>query len=98
MGARLREKYADEIVPALMKRFGYVNRSEVPALEKVVVNVGVGEAIQTPKLLEGVTADLMAITGQRPCIRGAKKSISIAVKAFICILGYARRMARIISR
>lgn len=76
MGARLRDKYADEIVAVLVKRFGYVNSAQAPALEKIVVNVGVGEAIQNPKLLEGVVENLMAITGQRPCIRGAKKSIS----------------------
>jgi len=76
MGARLRDKYLDEIVPVLMKRFGYVNRAQAPALEKIVVNVGMGEAIQNPKLLEGVVENLTGITGQRPCIRRGKKSIS----------------------
>jgi large subunit ribosomal protein L5 len=76
MGTRLKDRYTSEVVPALMKRFGYTNRLEVPALEKIVVNVGVGEAIQNPKLLEGVAEDLRTITGQKPSIRRAKKSIS----------------------
>lgn len=76
MGPRLKDRYAHEIVPALMKRLGYANKMQVPALEKIVVNVGIGEAIQNPKLLEGVARNLTTITGQKPSIRRAKKSIS----------------------
>ena len=76
MGSRLGEKYTNEIVPALMKRFGYTNTMQVPQIEKIVVNVGIGEAVQNPKLLEGVVENLIAITGQKPSIRRAKKSIS----------------------
>jgi large subunit ribosomal protein L5 len=76
MGSRLSEKWKDEIVSALMKRFGYTNTMQVPQLEKIVVNVGMGEAIQNPKLLEGVVNNLMVITGQKPSIRRAKKSIA----------------------
>ena len=72
MGSRLGEKYTNEIVPALMKRFGYTNTMQVPQIEKIVVNVGIGEAVQNPKLLEGVVESLMAITGQKPSIRRAK--------------------------
>ena len=73
---RIKEKYQNETVPALMKRFGYKNVMQVPRLEKIVVNVGVGEAIQNAKALDAVTTDITAITGQKPIIRRAKKSIS----------------------
>jgi large subunit ribosomal protein L5 len=73
---RLKERYQKETVPAMMKRFGYKNVMQVPRLEKIVVNVGVGDAIQNVKLLDAVSADLAAITGQRPVIRRAKSSIS----------------------
>lgn len=76
MASRLREKYTNELVPAMMKRFGYTNRMQVSQIEKIVVNVGIGEAVQNPKLLEGVVENLVAITGQKPSIRRAKKSIS----------------------
>ena len=73
---RLKEKYEKETVPALMKRFGYKNVMQVPRLEKIVVNVGVGEAIQNVKLLDAVSADLAAVTGQRPVVRRSKRAIS----------------------
>jgi large subunit ribosomal protein L5 len=73
---RLKEKYDKETVPALMKRFGYKNVMQVPRLEKIVVNVGVGEAIQNMKLLDAVSADLAAVTGQRPVVRRSKQAIS----------------------
>jgi large subunit ribosomal protein L5 len=73
---RLKEKYEKETVPALMKRFGYRNVMQVPRLEKIVVNVGVGEAIQNMKLLDAVSADLAAVTGQRPVVRRSKQAIS----------------------
>jgi large subunit ribosomal protein L5 len=74
--ARLREKYKKEIVPALMNKFGYKNVMEVPKLEKIVVNIGVGEAIQNVKLLDSAMSDLSNITGQKPAIKRAKKAIS----------------------
>jgi large subunit ribosomal protein L5 len=71
---RLKKKYYEEVVPALMKRFGYKNVMEVPRLVKIVVNMGVGEAVQNIKALENAMNDLALITGQKPCIRRAKKS------------------------
>ena len=76
MSARLKTVYQKDVVPALMKHFGYKNPMQVPHLEKIVLNIGVGEAVQTPGLMEGAVNDLMAISGQRPSIRRAKKSIS----------------------
>jgi len=73
---RLKEKYNNEIVPAMQQRFGYANIMEVPRLDKVVVNVGVGEAIGNPKAMEGAVADLRRITGQKPIITKAKKSVA----------------------
>lgn len=74
--ARLKEKYKQEIVPALMKKFEYKNVMQAPKLEKIVINVGVGEAIQNVKLLDSAMSDLTSITGQKPAIRRAKKAIS----------------------
>lgn len=73
---RLKEKYLKEIRPAMQKKFGYKNVMEIPKLEKIVVNMGVGEATQNPKALDGAVEDLMAITGQRPVVIKARKSIS----------------------
>jgi large subunit ribosomal protein L5 len=73
---RLREIYYKEIVPALMKKFGYKNIMQVPRLVKIVVNMGVGKATQEPKLLEMAMGELAKITGQKPLVRRAKKSIS----------------------
>lgn len=74
--ARLKEKYLKEVRPALKEKFGYKNVMEIPKLEKVVINMGVGEATQNPKALDGAVADIMAITGQRPLVTRAKKSIA----------------------
>ncbi len=73
---RIKEKYEKETLPALMKRFGYKNVMQVPRLKKIVINVGMGDAIQNVKLLDAVSADLAAITGQKPVIRRAKRAIS----------------------
>lgn len=73
---RLKELYRREVVPLLMERFGYKNIMQVPRLEKIVLNAGVGEATQNPSSLDGAMADLAAITGQKPAIRRARKSIS----------------------
>ncbi|MFS8542681.1 MAG: 50S ribosomal protein L5 [Limnochordales bacterium] len=74
--SRLKEKYLKEVVPALMERFGYRSIMQVPKLEKIVLNMGVGEAAQDAKLLDGAMEDLMAISGQKPAITRAKKSIA----------------------
>jgi len=74
--SRLKEKYHREVVPQLMKEFNYKNVMQVPKVEKVVINIGLGEAIQNPKALETATADIAAISGQHPIITRAKKSIA----------------------
>ena len=73
---RLKDSYRKEVVPALMKEFGYHNVMEVPRLEKIVVNVGVGEALQNAKALDHTVQDITTITGQRPIVTRAKKSIA----------------------
>lgn len=74
--SRLSQRYRSEVVPALLREFGYRNVMEVPRLEKVVVNIGLGEAIQNAKALDAAAGDLAAITGQKPIVRRAKKSIA----------------------
>ncbi|GIW40105.1 MAG: 50S ribosomal protein L5 [Candidatus Binatia bacterium] len=76
MKPRLRERYEREIVPDLMKELGYKNPFQVPRLEKVTVNVGLGEMSQNAKLLESVVQELAAITGQRPVVTRARKAIA----------------------
>lgn len=73
---RLKEKYAKDVAPALMQKFNYKNVMEVPRLVKVVVNIGLGDATQNPKVLDGAVADLRTITGQKPIVTKAKKSIA----------------------
>lgn len=74
--ARLHEHYETTVHPALMQEFGYKNPMQVPRLEKIVVNMGVGEAVQDSKKAEAAAADLTAITGQHPVITKAKRSIA----------------------
>jgi large subunit ribosomal protein L5 len=74
--ARLRDRYRDEIVPAMMREQGYKNPMQVPRLEKVVLNVSLGEAIQNQRALEATTSDLALITGQRPVVTRAKRPIA----------------------
>jgi len=76
MKARLREHYVKNVVPALTKEFGYKNVMAVPKLEKVTLNVGLGEATQNPKLMDGAVNELTAIAGQKPIVTKAKKSIA----------------------
>ena len=76
MAPRFKERYRTEVAPALMERFGYDNVNQVPKLEKIVVNMGVGGATQDAKLLESAITDLTIITGQKPAITRAKKSIA----------------------
>jgi large subunit ribosomal protein L5 len=76
MASRLREQYQNDIVPTLMREFGYDNIMQVPRLHKVVVNIGIGEAIQNAKALDNAVRDLAQITGQKPIVTRAKKSIA----------------------
>jgi large subunit ribosomal protein L5 len=73
---RMQERYQKEVVPALRKAFGYRNIMEVPRIEKVVVNIGLGEAMDNPKALEAAMSDLATITGQKPVMTKARKSIA----------------------
>ena len=74
--SRLKDRYREEIVPALVEEFGYRNVMEVPRLQKIVVNVGLGEALQDVKALDAAARDIATITGQKPIITLAKKSIA----------------------
>lgn len=74
--SRLKERYRQEVVPTLMERYGYKNIMQVPRLEKVALNIGVGEAVTNAKALEAAGNDLAAISGQHPVITRAKKSIA----------------------
>lgn len=76
MATRLRDKYKNEVVPALMEKFKYDNIMEVPKLEKVVINMGLGEARDNPKLLESAVQELGIISGQKPIVTKAKKSVA----------------------
>ena len=73
---RLKDKYMGEIIPAMQKKFNYKNIMQTPKLEKVTVNIGLGEAVQNPKALESAIADLEKITGQKTVVNKAKKSIA----------------------
>lgn len=73
---RLKEKYQQEIVPALMSKFNYKSVMQVPKIEKIVINMGVGDAVQNPKLLDNAVEELALITGQKPVVTRAKKSIA----------------------
>lgn len=73
---RLKELYNESVVPAMMEKFGYKNSMEVPKLNKVVINMGVGDAKENPKFLEGAMEDLATITGQKPVVTVAKRSVA----------------------
>jgi large subunit ribosomal protein L5 len=73
---RLKERYRKEIVPALMKEFSYSNVMQAPVVHKIVINIGMGEALQTPKAMENAVRDLSDITGQRPVVTKAKRSVA----------------------
>ncbi|MBE0690057.1 MAG: 50S ribosomal protein L5 [Anaerolineae bacterium] len=72
----IKQRYKEQVVPALMQEFGYSNVMEVPRVEKIVVNIGVGEAIDNPKSLDGAVEDLRKITGQQPVVTKARQSIA----------------------
>ncbi len=101
--ARLLERYRNEVIPQLMAEFGYKNIMQVPKLEKIVVNIGLGEAIQNAKAIDAAVNDLMAITGQRPVVTRAKKSIAafklragMPIGAMVTLRG--RRMYEFLDR
>lgn len=74
--ARLKDLYKEDVVPALVEKFSYKNVNQAPKLNKIIVNMGVGEAVQNSKVLEGAVSDITMITGQKPIITKAKKSIA----------------------
>ena len=76
MAPRLKDVYRQEVAPALMKEFGYKNMMRVPRLEKIVLNMGLGEALQNPRALDSASDDVATITGQKPVITRAKRSIA----------------------
>lgn len=76
MATRLQEYYENEVVPTLIQKFGYENHMQVPKLEKIVLNMGVGEAVLNTKVIENAVEDLTRIAGQRPSIRRARKAVS----------------------
>lgn len=76
MTTRLKEKFTSSVVPAMMKEFSYTSVMQVPKLEKITLNIGLGEAVKDVKLIDAATRDLTAITGQKPVVTKAKKSIA----------------------
>lgn len=74
--ARMKDVYISEIAPALMKKFGYKSVMQIPKLDKIVINVGAGEARENSKAIDAVSSDLAAITGQKPMVCKAKKSVA----------------------
>ena len=74
--ARLKDKYVSEIAPALMSKFGYKSVMQIPKLDKVVVNVGCGDAKDNPKMMDAILGDIATVTGQRPVVCRAKKSVA----------------------
>ena len=74
--ARLKEKYVSEVAPALMKKFEYKSAMQIPKIEKVVINIGLGEAKDNAKVIDSAAADLMLITGQKPVVTKARKSVA----------------------
>jgi len=73
---RLKEKYTESVVPALMKKFGYKNVMQIPKIDKVIINVGCGDCRDNPKMLEAVVRDITAISGQKAVVTKAKKSVA----------------------
>ena len=73
---KLKEKYLNEVAPAMTEKFGYKNVMEIPKVEKIVINMGVGEAVGNPKVLDSAVADLTLISGQKPVLTRAKKSLA----------------------
>ena len=76
MSGQLKERYSAEAVPALLKQFGYGNPNQVPRVEKIVVNIGLGEALTNAKAVDAAVGDIQLITGQKPIVTRAKRSIA----------------------
>ena len=76
MDARLKDKYVTEVIPALQQKFGYKNVNEIPKLEKVVINMGLGDCKDNPKAMDAAVSELAAIAGQKPVVTKAKKSVA----------------------
>ena len=76
MTTRLKEKFTKDVIPAMMKEFSYSSVMQVPKLEKITLNIGLGEAVKDVKLIDAATRDLTAVTGQKPVVTKAKKSIA----------------------
>ena len=76
MAARLKEHYKSEVAPALMKKFGYKSVMQIPKIDKIVINVGCGEARDNPKAIDAICGDIALITGQKPVVCAAKKSVA----------------------
>ncbi|HEY5435597.1 MAG TPA: 50S ribosomal protein L5 [Candidatus Limnocylindrales bacterium] len=76
MSGQLKDRYASEAVPALQKQFGYVNPMQVPRVDKIVINIGLGEALTNAKAVDAAVGDLQLITGQKPIVTRAKRSIA----------------------
>jgi large subunit ribosomal protein L5 len=76
MSPRLKQKYSNDVAPALAKEFGYTNPMSIPKVEKIVLNMGLGEAISNAKILDAAVSDLATVAGQRPVVTKAKKSIA----------------------
>ncbi len=74
--SRMKEKYTSEVAPALMQKFSYKSTMQIPKLEKVVINIGLGEAKENPKAIEAACGDIEKITGQKPVVTKAKKSVA----------------------
>jgi large subunit ribosomal protein L5 len=103
MASRLRERYRSEVAPALMRELGYRNAMAVPRLEKIVLNMGLGEAVQNPKIIESAVEELTVIAGQKPVVTRAKKAISnfklregMAIGAMVTLRG--ERMYEFLDR
>lgn len=100
---RMKEKYQKEVLPALQKQFNYSNVMAIPKIEKVVINVGLGEAIANPKALDATVNDLRQITGQKPIVTKAKKSIATfklrqGMSIGTCVTLRGRRMYEFLDR
>jgi len=74
--ARLKQLYQEKVIPQMIKRFNYANVMEVPRIEKIIINMGLGEAIQNPKIIESAQSELAAITGQKPVVTKSRKAIA----------------------
>ena len=85
MASRMKERYLNEIAPALMQKFNYTTVMQVPKIEKIVINMGVGDAVSNSKVLDSAVYDLQLIAGQKPVVTRAKKSSQVSNFVRICL-------------